>query len=95
MATRQTPQEQDAARRREYSVAHPHGKPHSLIGRLTAGGAVGNEELTVAAGILLIVLLAALGVTIVRIGQLLSVHMFIGLLLVPPVGLKMASTGYR
>jgi len=43
----------------------------------------------------LIVLLAALGITILRIRPLLSVHMFLGMLLIPPVALKMASTGYR
>jgi hypothetical protein len=56
---------------------------------------VGNERLTAATGIVLMLLLAALGVTIVRIGQLLSVHLFIGLLLIPPIALKLASTGYR
>jgi hypothetical protein len=44
---------------------------------------------------LLIVLLAVLGVTIIRIGQLLWLHIFLGLLLLGPVALKMASTGYR
>jgi hypothetical protein len=43
----------------------------------------------------LLILLAVLGVTILRIGQLISVHLFLGLLLIGPVGLKMASTGYR
>ena len=43
----------------------------------------------------LLVLLAAEGVTIPFIGGLLGPHMFIGLLLIPPVALKMASTGYR
>jgi hypothetical protein len=41
------------------------------------------------------VLLAGLGVTIVRIGQLLWLHLFLGLLLIGPVALKLASTGYR
>lgn len=63
--------------------------------RLLGGGIVGNERLTAATGILLIALFAALGVTIVRIGSLISVHLFIGLLLIPPVALKLASTGYR
>jgi len=63
--------------------------------RLTAGGTAGNEELTAITGVVLIVILAALGVTILRIGQLLSAHMFIGMLLLGPVALKMASTGYR
>lgn len=63
--------------------------------RLTAGGTAGNERLTAATGAVLLVLLAALGVTILRIRPLLSEHMFLGLLLIPPVALKMASTGYR
>jgi hypothetical protein len=36
-----------------------------------------------------------LGVTIVRIGQLTWLHLFLGLLLIGPVTLKIASTGYR
>jgi hypothetical protein len=71
------------------------GDAKSRLGRLVAGGTAGNEQLTAAAGLVLMVLLAALGVTIVRIGPLLAAHMFIGLLLVPPILLKIASTGYR
>jgi hypothetical protein len=63
--------------------------------RLTAGGTSGNERLTAASAVVLLVLLAALGVTILAIRPLLSVHMFVGMLLIPPVLLKMASTGYR
>ncbi len=63
--------------------------------RANGSGIVGNERLTAATGIMLIALFAALGVTIVRIGSLISVHLFIGLLLIPPVALKLASTGYR
>jgi hypothetical protein len=59
------------------------------------GGTAGNEQLTAATGIVLIVVLAAVGVTIVRIGQLLWLHLFLGLLVIGPVALKMASTGYR
>lgn len=60
-----------------------------------AGGTDGNERLTVQVGAVLIVLLAVLGLTILRIGQLLSVHLFVGLLLIGPLALKLASTGYR
>lgn len=67
----------------------------SRIKRLTAGGTDGNERLTVLTGLLLIVMLAVLGVTIIRIGQLLWLHLFLGLLLLGPVALKMLSTGYR
>lgn len=63
--------------------------------RLLGGGTEGNERLTVLTGLLLIVLLAVLGITIVRIGQLLWLHLFLGLLLIGPVALKLASTGYR
>jgi hypothetical protein len=62
---------------------------------LTGGGPDGNEVLTTATGIVLLVLLAALGVTIVFIGQLLSEHLFLGLLLLGPIALKMGTTGYR
>ncbi|HWE09533.1 MAG TPA: hypothetical protein VG325_09265 [Solirubrobacteraceae bacterium] len=69
--------------------------PQGLIRRLTAGGTEGNERLTVLSGLLLIVLLAGLGITIVDLGGLLWLHLFLGLLLLGPVALKMASTGYR
>jgi hypothetical protein len=64
-------------------------------GWLTGGGTSGNERLTTAVGATLIVLLAVIGVTIVRIHALLSVHLFVGMLLIPPVLLKLSSTGYR
>ncbi len=63
--------------------------------RLTGGGTTGNERLTAVTGATLIVLLAVIGVTIVRIGSLLWVHLFVGMLLIPPVLLKLSSTGYR
>ena len=62
---------------------------------VTGGGTAGNGRLTAAAGAALLVLFAVLGATIVRIHGLLSVHLFVGMLLIPPVALKMASTGYR
>ena len=55
----------------------------------------GNEQLTAVTGVLLIVLLAVLGVTILQIRQLIWLHLFLGLLLLGPVLLKMGSTGYR
>jgi hypothetical protein len=62
---------------------------------LLGGGIDGNEQLTAMTGVVLIALLAALGLTILRIGQLLWLHLFLGLLLLGPVLLKLASTGYR
>jgi outer membrane protein assembly factor BamB len=58
-------------------------------------GAIGNGRLTSHVGLVLLVLLAVEGATILKIQQLLSVHVFIGMLLLGPVALKLATTGYR
>jgi hypothetical protein len=63
--------------------------------RLRFGGPAGNERLTASAGAVLFVLLFVEGVTIALLRPLFSVHVFVGMLLVPPVALKLASTGYR
>jgi hypothetical protein len=68
---------------------------HRRFRSLSGGGTDGNKQLTAVTGAILLVLLLVIGVTIVRIGQLLSVHLFVGLLLVGPVALKLGSTGYR
>jgi hypothetical protein len=62
---------------------------------LTGGGPNGNEQLTASVSVLVLLALAVLGPTVLRIGQLISVHLFVGMLLLGPVALKMASTGYR
>jgi hypothetical protein len=59
------------------------------------GGTEGNEILTIAAAVVLVPLLVAEGITVVHMRGLLSTHMFIGLVLIPPVLLKLGSTGYR
>jgi hypothetical protein len=59
------------------------------------GGTAGNELLTGTTAGVLTALLLAEGVTIVFMGGLRIEHMFIGLVLIPPVLLKLASTGYR
>jgi hypothetical protein len=58
-------------------------------------GVVANSRLTAALAVALLVLLAAEGVTIPLIGSLLGPHLFIGMLLIPPVLAKLGSTGYR
>ena len=55
----------------------------------------GNARITGGAAAMLLVLLALEGATIPFIGPLLGPHIFIGILLIPPVLLKLASTGYR
>ncbi len=59
------------------------------------GGTEGNEILTSATAVVLVGLLAAEGFTIVNMRGLVTAHMFIGMVLIPPVLLKLASTGYR
>jgi hypothetical protein len=59
------------------------------------GGAAGNERLTAITGAVLLVLFAAEGVTILALHRLLTLHFFLGMLLVGPVALKVATTGYR
>jgi hypothetical protein len=66
--------------------------PHDAA---AARGAEGNEILTSATAVVLVGLLAAEGYTIVNMRGLVSAHMFIGMVLIPPVLLKLASTGYR
>jgi hypothetical protein len=64
-------------------------------GRMRAGGVDGNERLTAATAVVLVVLLAALGITILSIGPLIWWHVLLGMLLIPPVLLKLGSTGWR
>jgi hypothetical protein len=59
------------------------------------GGMEGNEILTSATAVVLAGLLVAEGFTIVNMRGLVTAHMFIGMVLIPPVLLKLASTGYR
>jgi hypothetical protein len=54
-----------------------------------------NALITHTAAAVLTILLLAEGVTLLDMRGLLHAHMFIGLVLIPPVALKLASTGYR
>jgi uncharacterized membrane protein len=69
--------------------------PAAIDRRDQLGGTEGNQILTSTVAAILTVLLIAEGITILQMGGLLSAHMFIGLVLIPPVLLKLASTGYR
>lgn len=71
------------------------GARHAAVQDLAAPGVEGNARLTGLNGMLLVVLLAVEGATILRIRQLISVHVYVGVLLVGPLLLKCASTVYR
>jgi hypothetical protein len=62
---------------------------------LFSGGSDGNERLTAATGVVLLVVLALEGLTLLGVSQFLRPHIFLGLLLIPLVLLKLASTGWR
>lgn len=71
------------------------GGPHARGEQREDAGVEANARLTGATAAILLVLLAAEGVTILQIYPLLGAHVFIGMLLIPPVALKMATTSYR
>ena len=58
-------------------------------------GADGNARLTATTGLILLVLLPIEGLTLLSLHSFLSLHMLIGVALIPPVALKMGSTFYR
>jgi hypothetical protein len=63
--------------------------------RPRGGGPAGNERLTALTAVVLLVLLAAEGATLISLRSFLTPHVFIGMLLVPVVALKVGSTGWR
>jgi hypothetical protein len=70
-------------------------EPVNRSTRRAYSGVEGNARLTAVNAAVLLVLLAAEGFTILGVRQMLTLHVFIGMVLVPPVLLKVASTGWR
>jgi hypothetical protein len=60
-----------------------------------AGGPAGNARLTAWIGAVLLVLFAVEGVTLLNIRSLITWHLIVGVVLIPPALLKTASTGWR
>jgi len=60
-----------------------------------ASGPPGNERLTTSVGLVLLALLGIETLTTLALHSYLPEHIFLGLLLIPPVFLKLASTGWR
>ena len=65
------------------------------VSRDSSGGAEGNERLTAATGAVLLALFAAEGFTILSIHQMITLHFFLGMLLIGPVALKIGAVIYR
>ena len=66
-----------------------HAAPRQL------GGVEGNSRLTGSLAAVLLLLLFIEGVSIVSIGRLLTLHIFVGVLLIPPALYKIGSAGWR
>jgi hypothetical protein len=58
-------------------------------------GVESNARLTGATAAVLLVLFAVEGVTLLGVRQHLDIHVFVGMLVIPPVLVKTASTGWR
>jgi len=71
------------------------GRPAEAEPRGRSGGTAGNERLTAATGAVLFVLLALEGATVPFVSDLFPYHVFFGVLLIPPVLLKLGTTGHR
>ncbi len=57
---------------------------------------VGNEHLTAVVGIVLLVLtVVELASIVLGVHRFMSLHVFVGFVLIPPIVLKLASTGWR
>jgi len=65
------------------------------VPRGRSGGPAGNARLTSWTGLALLAMLAVEGFTLLSLGSMLGLHIWVGALLVPPVLLKSATTGWR
>ena len=70
-------------------------KEHTLVAPASEGSVTANERLTAFAGALLFVLLLVEGFTLIGVGQMLTLHEFVGVLIVGPIALKLGATGWR
>jgi hypothetical protein len=88
--------DRDERRQKKLGLMTRRTPQHALQRQpLLQGGVEGNARLTSAVAVIIFVLLAIEGLTIVRVRSLLNPHVFIGVLLIPPVLIKIASTTWR
>jgi hypothetical protein len=62
---------------------------------LRFGGSTGNEVLTSINAVVLIALIAVQLITVLSLESMITAHLFVGVVLLGPVALKLATTGYR
>jgi hypothetical protein len=73
----------------------PTGEKQFRAGSARRADLAGNERLTAMTGAVLLVLFVAECLTLLNIGNLLTLHVFLGMLLLGPVSLKIGSTLWR
>jgi hypothetical protein len=79
----------------EAAVVRGRSTPVPEEGEQDDEGVEANARLTGMTGMVLLVLLAVEGITILRIRSLITVHVVIGMLVLPPLLLKIGSTSWR
>jgi hypothetical protein len=77
------------------SAAHRASPLRAWRATARTWGPAGNKRLTTSTGLVLLVLLAVEVLTTLALRSYLSVHIFLGILLLPPIALKLATTGWR
>lgn len=75
-----------------HATLHGHG---AWRHQLRAAGSHGNEVLTSAVAVGLLLLIGVQLVTVLALGSLIEVHLFVGVVLLGPLALKLASAGCR
>jgi hypothetical protein len=74
-------------------TSHPSFEGEEPVDRVNP---VGNERLTAAVGVLLLIpIIVELATIILGVHSFMSLHVFVGLTLIPAVLLKLGSTGWR
>src|SRR3954451_457965 len=69
--------------------------PSRLRRHPALGGSRGNEILTSVTAVALLLLIGVQLLTVLSLESMISVHLFVGVVLLGPVVLKLATTGYR
>jgi hypothetical protein len=69
--------------------------PATAAQRPRTGGSRGNEVLTSINAVAVVALIALQLATLLALDSLIRVHLFVGVVLLGPIALKLASTGYR
>jgi hypothetical protein len=77
------------------SVSASRHRTEATADNADDAGVESNSRLTAATAVVLVVLFAIEGLTVLGVRRYFNIHVFVGMLLIPPVLLKIGSTGWR